>query len=69
VEGWQTIRTKGQCAQHRLIRRDVGLHRKKSEKCLTWRTKSEILLSCFEVGYVSSSFLNGSDPWYPAPPR
>jgi hypothetical protein len=24
---------------------------------------------CFEVGYVSSSFLIGSDPWYPSPPR
>lgn len=67
-EGRQTIRTKGMCA-----RQAGGLarhpRRRKSEKYLTRRTKGEILLACFEVGYVSSSFLHGSDLWYPTPPR
>ena len=43
--------------------------RRKSELDLTWRIKREILSTCFEVGYVSSSFLHGADPWYAAPPR
>lgn len=42
---------------------------RKSENILTWRTKSEIIPPCFEVGYVSSSFLHGAVLWFSTPPR
>jgi hypothetical protein len=41
----------------------------KKRKVLDMANKKRNNLACFEVGYVSSSFLHGSDPWYPAPPR
>jgi hypothetical protein len=41
----------------------------KKRKVLDMANKKRNTAPCFEVGYVSSSFLHGSDLWYPSPPR
>gem|GEM_PF-6364549 len=46
-----------------------GFLTKKKRKVLDMANKKRNNAPCFEVGYVSSSFLHGSDLWYPAPPR
>jgi hypothetical protein len=42
---------------------------KKKRKVLDIANKRRNTAACFEVGYVSSSFLHGADDWCPAPPR
>jgi hypothetical protein len=68
VEGWQTIRTKEPC-----VRQAGGLARrlvtKKKRKVLDTANKRRNTSACFEVGYVSSSFLHGAEHWYSAPLR
>jgi hypothetical protein len=41
----------------------------KKRKVLDMANKKRNIPLCFEVGYVSSSFLHGADLWYPTPPR
>jgi hypothetical protein len=41
----------------------------KKRKVLDIANKKRNTAPCFEVGYVSSSFLHGADDWYPAPLR
>lgn len=67
MEGWQTIRTKGSCARQAGLVRQPWTNEKR--KVLDTANKKRNTAACFEVGYVSSSFLHGAELWYSAPPR
>ena len=57
----------------RVPQKHEGLSRplltKKKRIVLDMANKKRNTVACFEVGYVSSSFLHGADDWYPTPPR
>jgi hypothetical protein len=51
------------------MRAGAQLLTKKKRKVLDIANKRRNTAACFEVGYVSSSFLHGAEHWYSAPPR